>query len=88
MGHFAMMVNDRASDVGCALVRFTQDDLYNAFFVCNYGSNNHIGRPVYQSGSSCSNCVTGCNKLFTALCTADERVDPNHEKLRNKYHRS
>lgn len=78
MGRFTMMVNDRPSDVGCALVRYSSEDLFHVFFTCNYGSNNHLGQKVYETGTSCSNCVTGCNKLWPALCSDHEKIDPNH----------
>ena len=86
MGRFTMMINDHASDVGCALVKFTKDDLYHAYFTCNYGSNHRLEDKVYETGSPCSNCVTGCNRIYSHLCSVDERVDPNHyyvETLRN-----
>lgn len=78
-----MMVNDRASDVGCALVRFTKDDLYHVYFTCNYGSNNHIDFKVYETGPGCSKCNTGCSRVWPGLCSAEEKVDPNHYYVDN-----
>lgn len=78
MGRFTMMINDRTSDIGCALVKFTKDDLYHVYFTCNYGSNNKLDQRVYETGSACSNCLTGCNRFWTALCSPDEKIDPNH----------
>lgn len=86
MGRFAMIINDHAQDLGCALVRFTKDDLFHVYFTCNYSANNHLGRRVYETGTSCSNCVSGCHRIFPSLCSNDERIDPNRhngEKLRN-----
>lgn len=78
MGRFVMMINDRTSDIGCALVKFSKDDLYHVYFTCNYGSNTQLETRVYETGSSCSKCVTGCNRIWSALCSPVERVDPNY----------
>lgn len=81
MGRFTNMVNDRATDVGCALVRFTKDDLFHVYFTCNYGSNNRLEQKVYETGPHCSGCTTGCNKMYSGLCSNDEKIDPNHEHI-------
>lgn len=83
MGRFTMMMNDRTSDVGCALVRFTKDGLYHAYFTCNYGANNRLDQHVYETGTPCSNCATGCNRIWTHLCSADEKIDTNHYHVDN-----
>ena len=85
MGRFTMMVNEHAQDVGCALVRFTKDDLFHVYFTCNYSSNNHLGKRVYETGPACSLCYSGCEKHYPGLCSTEEKVNPNHyfeEKLR------
>jgi len=83
MGRFTMMVNDQSSDLGCALVRFTRDDLYHVYFTCNYSSNNKLDERVYETGSPCSVCTTGCNRIWPALCSPDEKIDPSHLHVDN-----
>lgn len=78
MGRFTMMINDRSSDLGCAIVKFVKDDLYHIYFVCNYGSNVQLDQHAYETGTACSNCVTGCNRIYTHLCSVNENIDSNH----------
>ena len=80
MGKFSVMINDHTSDIGCGYVKFTRDDLFNVFFICNYGSNVRLDHHVYETGPPCSKCATGCNKIWPALCSANENVDPKHLK--------
>lgn len=83
MGRFTMMVNDLSSDIGCALVKFFKDDLFHVYFTCNYSSNNRLQQRVYETGPPCSNCATGCHRLYTALCSPDEKINPNHHHIEN-----
>lgn len=78
MGRFLMMVNDHTDAVGCECVKFTKDDLYNFFFICNYSSNLRLDEKVYETGTPCTNCNSGCNRMFPHLCSSDEKIDPNH----------
>lgn len=83
MGRFAMMINDRTTDVGCALVKFMKEDLYHVYFTCNYGSNVRLNQHVYETGTSCSNCATGCNRIWTHLCSVNENIDYNQYNNNN-----
>lgn len=55
---FTVMVNDRYTNVGCALIRNKEDGLKYYFMVCNYGyiNSNSNRKPVYERGSSGSKC--------------------------------
>lgn len=78
MGRFVMMINDLASDIGCALVKFFKDDLFQIYFTCNYSSNNRLSQRVYETGQPCSSCNTGCHRVYSALCSPEEKINPNH----------
>lgn len=83
MGRFLMMVNDRTADIGCALVKFKVDDVLNVLFTCNYGSNINLDQKIYESGTRCSKCKTGCSKTWTALCSPSEKVSYHSGVLKN-----
>lgn len=79
MGRFTMMINDKSSAIGCGMVKFVKDDLNHVYFICDYSNNpNDVDKRVYETGPSCSNCVTGCHRILTAMCGPDEKIDPNH----------
>jgi len=84
MGRFTMMVNDKSSDLGCAMVRFWREEQFHVYFTCNYGSTNFLDRHVYETGTPpCSGCLTGCNHMWMALCSDNEKIDPNHLRVGN-----
>uniref|UniRef100_A0A182KFN0 Venom allergen-1 n=1 Tax=Anopheles christyi TaxID=43041 RepID=A0A182KFN0_9DIPT len=68
IGHFTQMVSDRAWKVGCAAQHWTENRLYNVFYlVCNYSFTNMVGEPVYVQGPRASRCTTGEDKLYPGL---------------------
>ncbi|XP_030376310.1 scoloptoxin SSD976 [Scaptodrosophila lebanonensis] len=80
-GHFAETVVDRNTHVGCAMMRFTNPDypfLYIYNTACNYASTYAIGVPVYRLGEPTSECKTGANPLYPALCSTNEQYNPNY----------
>lgn len=77
MPHFLTVVNERNTDVGCAMVKYGRDDMYHVIFTCNYAANNHLSRRVYETGSACSKCLTGCHHIYNALCSPEEKINPN-----------
>jgi hypothetical protein len=77
MGRFYLMVNERVSDIGCAMIKYNKDDVTNVLFTCNYGSNTQLGHRIYEAGTSCSKCLTGCHRIFPSLCSPEEKVNPN-----------
>lgn len=61
------------------MVKFMKDDLNHVYFICDYSNNpNDLVKRVYKTKPSCSNCVTVCNRIFTAMCGPNEKIDPNH----------
>lgn len=81
MGRFVMMINDLTADMGCSLVKFFKDDLFNLFFICNYSSNNRLNQRVYETGTPTSSCNSGAHRIYTALCSAEEKINPNHHHI-------
>ncbi|EDW72384.2 uncharacterized protein Dwil_GK20747 [Drosophila willistoni] len=80
-GHFVETVVDRNTHVGCAMMRFTRPDypfLYIYNTACNYASVYAIGVPVYKVGEPASECKTGSNPSYPALCSAKEVFNPNY----------
>ena len=79
IGHFTMVVTDRAIQVGCAVSRYTNvnTNVWRAgLMACNYAFNNLVGSPVYVSGPAASGCTTGVNRDFPALCSVNEPIRP------------
>jgi hypothetical protein len=81
IGHFTLMMSDRQTKVGCAMVKFTER-LYNYdykvhVFACNYSFNNIYQQPVYRKGKSCSKCSTGCHSYYRGLCSDREPIRPD-----------
>lgn len=74
------MSHEKSADVGCGMTRYTRMSdgrVYKAFYlVCNYSFTNLVGEPIYHKGPSCSECKTGCNPDFEALCNIAEPTDP------------
>lgn len=69
------MVQDRQTHVGCAAVKFQQDDdSYNIYWVCNYAIRNVINRKVYATGTPYAGCELGRNYYFPSLCRPDEPI--------------
>nr|CAR93762.1 CG9822-PA [Drosophila melanogaster]CAR93765.1 CG9822-PA [Drosophila melanogaster]CAR93767.1 CG9822-PA [Drosophila melanogaster] len=80
-GHFVETVLDRNTHVGCAMMRFTNPQypfLYIYNTACNYASVYAIGVPVYNAGKPASECRTGSNPEYPALCSIKEQYNPNH----------
>ncbi|XP_058449993.1 antigen 5 like allergen Cul n 1-like [Malaya genurostris] len=77
VGHFTQVVADRATQIGCSLVSYITSPWTNQLFVCNYAITNIIGQPVYQTGTKCSKCTTGCNAKYDGLCSLKEVINSN-----------
>lgn len=77
IGHFTQIVADRATAVGCAMVRFKDGEGWTTQnIVCNYAITNIEKQPVYVTGKACSKCTTGCNPLYPGLCKPEEKIVP------------
>lgn len=74
IGHFTQLVTDRATQVGCAILRFSDKQFKSSLMTCNYAFTNINGMKVYVSGNSASGCVSGKNFEFPALCSVDELI--------------
>lgn len=74
IGHFTMVVTDRAIQVGCAVARYTSGSWKTSLMACNYAFTNLVGAEVYVSGSAASACTTGVNNDFPALCSVSEPI--------------
>ncbi len=77
IGHFTQIVTDRATQIGCAIAKFTSGVFKSNLMACNYALTNMIGEKVYESGPSSAECSTGKNPVFSALCSEREPIDPN-----------
>ncbi|XP_036320292.1 scoloptoxin SSD976-like [Rhagoletis pomonella] len=71
IGHFTMLVADRAHRVGCAAIRYRdpmQANDMKLLMTCNYDFTNIFGEPVYQSGPAASKCIYKISEKYPALC--------------------
>jgi hypothetical protein len=72
------MVNERSTDVGCAISSFLSANWKNNYIIaCNYASTNIRGCSAYRSGKPASLCTLGKDSEFPALCKISEPIDPN-----------
>lgn len=77
IGHFTQIVADRCTAVGCAMVRYVdQDGWTNQDLVCNYAITPITSQPIYVAGAACSQCATGCNPKYPGLCNPEEKIVP------------
>lgn len=78
IGHFTLLVADRAGHVGCAIASYTSVLLGTPWRVslvaCNYGFTNMVDLNVYRTGKVASECATGVNPNFKALCSVNEKI--------------
>ncbi|CAO1398850.1 unnamed protein product [Diamesa serratosioi] len=76
IGHFTQMVYDRATKIGCAFARYS-NQYRTGLFACNYSSGNIKGYKVYKCGRSASGCSKGNNPNYPALCSVNEQINTN-----------
>lgn len=74
IGHFTAMAQDRSDRVGCAAVRFNENE---RMLACNYAFTNIIDSYVYQIGPPTTGCQSGADSYYTNLCSSNEIVDRN-----------
>lgn len=77
IGHFTVIVNDRANKVGCAIIRFKKKGRLQTLMSCNYSFTNMLDKKIYKTGKAASDCSAGTNPDYEALCSEDEVVNPN-----------
>jgi len=85
IGHFTQVVNGLAGEVGCGVTRYTDSISGTAFktfqLSCDYSRTNLGNQATYASGKTASDCKTGTNPHYPALCSESEKVDPNYLKF-------
>lgn len=76
LGHFTQVVKDNAYRVGCSIAKYTdQNDARKALVACNYAVANIGDWPIYNDGPTASDCQTGTNPKYPALCSEEEIYD-------------
>lgn len=75
--HFLEMASDRVTHVGCAISQYTDSQGKKSYMVCNYSFTIILSQQVYVSGPPASQCQSGSNPNYQALCSVNEMVDPN-----------
>ncbi|XP_055604858.1 tabinhibitin 3-like [Uranotaenia lowii] len=78
IGHFTEFVQDRNDRVGCALVQWFDSPKTVINLACNYARTNIFGQTVYIAGDVASQCTSGTNPDYPALCRSNELVDYTH----------
>ncbi|CAG9802164.1 unnamed protein product [Chironomus riparius] len=85
IGHFTQVVNGLAGEVGCGVTRYTDSSSGTAFktfqLSCDYSRTNLVNQAIYAAGKTASDCKTGTNPNYPALCSENEKVDPNYLKF-------
>lgn len=71
-GHFAQMVQERATRVGCSVIKYKQEGKNWYYYVCNYNWGILSGLPIYQVGEPTTGCKSGANPQYPALCSMAE----------------
>ena len=74
IGHFTQVVTDRAIAVGCAIATYTDKQWKTSLMACTYAITNTVGTRVYVSGKAASECSSGTNPDFPALCSTEEQI--------------
>ncbi|XP_054728351.1 antigen 5 like allergen Cul n 1 [Anastrepha obliqua] len=77
IGHFTMLVADRAHRVGCAVIRYRDPSQINdlkLLMTCNYDFTNILGESVYQSGPAASKCIYKISEKYPSLCDWKDAV--------------
>lgn len=81
IGHWTTMANEKMTHIGCAVSTFNTvlsgTTWRTALLACNYAFTNFLGRRVYQSGNTASQCVSGTDSIYASLCSIHEPIDVN-----------
>ena len=77
IGHFTVMVSERNTAVGCAIVNYMNGANHIGELVCNYASTNMMGSVVYRTGPTGSGCTLGRDPTYPGLCRTNEPINPN-----------
>lgn len=98
MGRYFLIINEKVTDIGCAMVKFYNRDrdegdgdkgddyadedgddptFYSVILACNYNTKVYLNHRIYEAGTPCSKCLSGCNRMHHSLCGPDEKVNPH-----------
>lgn len=69
-GHFTVMIADRNTHLGCAMMHMKKD---KTVFTCNYAWTNIRDGKLYSTGRVGSQCKSGKNPRFHGLCSVNEK---------------
>lgn len=75
IGHFTQMVTDDAFAVGCAATRYNDGSMVSTLLACDYSRTNLNGGKVFVAGKSTSECKSGKNSEYPALCSEHEKYE-------------
>lgn len=70
IGHFTQLIHDQNTSVGCAMVRWTEENGSKKCVrvTCNYRKANYGNQPVYDKGQPCSKCNVCDEEEYLGLC--------------------
>ncbi|KAG5683321.1 hypothetical protein PVAND_012607 [Polypedilum vanderplanki] len=81
IGHFTQVVSALTDNLGCAAVKYKYVKNGVEFkavqLTCNYSRSSLLTQKIYKSGKPGSECKTGTNPQYPALCSESEEYDPN-----------
>jgi hypothetical protein len=72
-GHFTQIIRDSTMRIGCAVGIIPYQGNQMTYTVCNYSYGNLDGK-AYKSGPPASECKTGPNPKYPALCSPAEDI--------------
>lgn len=75
IGHFTAMIHENSIRVGCAAVEFKKLSKTYVITTCNYSHTNILGKKIYRSGKTASECTTGRNTKYPNLCSKNEKYN-------------
>lgn len=75
------MVLDRVIRMGCAITQYIapnpknpRDQWHTTYLVCNYAGGQYANYRIYKSGRTASGCKSGTNRIYSNLCSINEKV--------------
>ncbi|BFG04974.1 antigen 5 like allergen Cul n 1 [Drosophila madeirensis] len=75
---FRQLMQERATHMGCGVLRQRRHRWQQQFIVCNFARENVYHEPPYASGHrAAAGCQTGTNPHFPHLCGLEEHYDVN-----------
>lgn len=67
------MITDDAFAVGCAATLYPDGPVMALLLACDYSRTNLNDGKVYVAGETASECKSGKNARFPALCSENEK---------------